>query len=76
MTRRSFVCVVALWSAGLSIISGRADTVPPYVWSLPRNFPQPRVPATNPMSEAKAQLGRYLFYDTRLSGNNTQACAT
>jgi cytochrome c peroxidase len=46
------------------------------VWNLPRNFPQPRVPASNPMSEAKAELGRYLFYDTRLSGNNTQSCAT
>jgi cytochrome c peroxidase len=67
---------VALWSAGLAIISGRADTVPSYVWNLPRNFPRPRVPATNPLSEAKAELGRYLFYDTRLSGNNTQSCAT
>jgi cytochrome c peroxidase len=28
------------------------------------------------MSEAKAELGRYLFYDTRLSGNGTEACAT
>lgn len=28
------------------------------------------------MTEAKFQLGRFLFYDTRLSGNGTQACAT
>ena len=28
------------------------------------------------MSDAKAELGRYLFYDTRLSENGTQACAT
>jgi cytochrome c peroxidase len=28
------------------------------------------------MSEAKAELGRHLFYDTRLSGNGTQSCAT
>jgi cytochrome c peroxidase len=76
MTRLSFVCVVALWSAGLAITSGRADTVPAYVWNLPRNLPQPRVPATNPMSAPKAELGRLLFYDTRLSGNITQSCST
>jgi cytochrome c peroxidase len=70
-----FFCVFALWAAGVAILSGRADTPPAYVWNLPRNFPRPRVPATNPMSEAKAELGRYLFYDTRLSGNGTQACA-
>jgi cytochrome c peroxidase len=28
------------------------------------------------MSEAKAELGRHLFYDTRLSGNGTESCAT
>ena len=28
------------------------------------------------MTEAKVTLGRYLFYDTRLSGNGQQACAT
>ena len=47
-----------------------------YRWQLPKGFPKPRVPADNPMSEAKVKLGRYLFYDTRLSGNGTQACAT
>src|SRR5580658_1543927 len=36
-----------------------------YVWDLPRGFPQPRVPVANPMSQAKALLGRYLFYDQR-----------
>ena len=28
------------------------------------------------MSQAKVELGRHLFYDTRLSGNGQQACAT
>ena len=34
------------------------------------------MPADNPMSTAKVALGRALFYDTRLSGNNTQSCAS
>jgi cytochrome c peroxidase len=76
MRHRQLRCVVALWTAALAIMNGRAETPPAYAWNLPRNFPRPHVPATNPMSEAKAELGRYLFYDTRLSGNGTEACAT
>ena len=44
-------------------------------WSLPSHFPEPRVPADNPMSADKVALGRFLFYDRRLSGNGQQACA-
>lgn len=44
-------------------------------WVLPAGFPVPVVPADNPMSAAKVDLGRYLFYDKRLSGNGTLACA-
>jgi cytochrome c peroxidase len=45
-------------------------------WNLPPGFPVPRVPAANPMSAHKVDLGRRLFYDRRLSGNRTQACAS
>jgi len=38
--------------------------------------PLPQVPADNPMSSAKVELGRWLFYDTRLSINETTSCAT
>ena len=34
------------------------------------------MPADNPMSAAKVDLGRHLFYDLRLSGNAEQSCAT
>lgn len=47
-----------------------------YEWNLPAGFPPPQVPADNPMSEAKAELGRFLFYDVRLSGNQTQSCGS
>ena len=49
---------------------------PAYDWELPQGFPAPCVPADNPMSVEKVTLGRRLFFDTRLSGNGTQACAT
>ncbi|MCX2862198.1 di-heme enzyme [Paucibacter sp. PLA-PC-4] len=45
-------------------------------WRLPANFPTPKVPDDNPMSDAKVELGRFLFYDTRLSGNGRQSCAS
>ena len=47
-----------------------------YVWKLPAGIPEPVVPADNPMSDAKVALGRRLFYDTRLSLNQTYACAS
>lgn len=47
-----------------------------YEWDLPAGFPLPYVPPDNPMSSSKVELGRHLFYDTRLSANNTQSCAS
>lgn len=47
-----------------------------YQWDLPPGFPIPRVPEDNPMSQEKVDLGRLLFYDTKLSGNNTMSCAS
>ncbi len=47
-----------------------------YAWQLPGGIPPPQVPADNPMNRAKVELGRWLFYDTRLSGNQTMSCAT
>ncbi len=47
-----------------------------YAWDLPPGFPPPKVPADNPMSAAKVELGRHLFYDTRLSVDSTFSCGT
>ncbi|RLB55668.1 MAG: di-heme enzyme, partial [Deltaproteobacteria bacterium] len=45
-----------------------------YDFHLPPGFPTPRVPESNPMNEQKVELGRFLFYETRLSFNETQSC--
>ncbi|HVT94671.1 MAG TPA: di-heme enzyme [Bryobacteraceae bacterium] len=45
-------------------------------WRLPPGFPKPVIPAANPMSASKVELGRYLFYDTRMSVNGKASCAT
>jgi len=43
---------------------------------LPQGFPRLRVPAENTLTEPKIKLGRHLFYDTRLSLDQTLSCAT
>ena len=63
------------WLRTASSLSAQ-PTEPPYRWQLPPGFPEPVVPADNPMTEAKVTLGRHLFYDTRLSGNGTFSCAS
>ncbi len=71
---------LSLWAVS-AVLAGCVpeDATPepePYVWALPAGFPTPKVPADNPMSEDKVELGRRLFYDPRLSGNETQSCAS
>lgn len=75
---RRWLAAASIWAACSSLALGLTQTaVPaPYVWELPDGWPAPRVPAENPMTVAKVALGRYLFYDTRLSANGTQSCAT
>jgi cytochrome c peroxidase len=53
-----------------------ADAVETFAWNLPKGFPKPYVPADNPMTTAKVELGRYLFYDARMSVNGKTSCAT
>src|SRR3954454_24171936 len=43
---------------------------------LPDWMPPPPVPPDNPMSAAKVDLGRYLFFDARLAGLNYISCST
>lgn len=47
-----------------------------FAWALPEWMPAPPVPDDNPMSAAKVDLGRHLFYDARLSADRTIACAS
>jgi cytochrome c peroxidase len=61
---------------GASSDAGSTPPDGPFVWRLPAGFPAPVVPGDNPMSTAKVFLGRHLFYDNRLSLNQTQSCAS
>ena len=60
----------------MTLVCSGCETSDEYAWNIPAGFPEPAVPESNPMTAAKVELGRHLFYDTRLSGNGTQACST
>jgi len=48
----------------------------PYQLNVPSGLPSFSVPASNPMTVEGVQLGRMLFYEPLLSGNNTLSCAS
>ncbi len=57
----------------LLVLTGAA---PAWQWHVPPGIKPPNVPADNPMTAAKVELGRRLFYDADLSRDGTMACAT
>lgn len=70
MIRTVLRAVVVLLSGAVSA-SGEG-----YDWDLPDWMPRPAVPDDNPMTDHKVALGRHLFYDARLSADNTVACSS
>src|SRR6476659_8476712 len=74
MLRPRCASAVIAWMLAMCVSSAVAP--PAYDWHLPPGFPTPVVPADNPMSAEKVELGRYLFYDARLSANGTQSCGS
>ena len=78
-TRSSALVLALLAFVGAGLSASATRQVPEageYRWELPKGFPRPKIPADNPMTTAKVQLGRYLFYDRRISVNGTESCAT
>jgi cytochrome c peroxidase len=48
----------------------------PYILVHPYYFGNRPIPADNPLTVEGIELGRMLFYEKRLSANNTMSCAT
>lgn len=72
---------IALWAlAFLAVACHDLPTLPPpaptpYAIQSPEGFPPYFDPANNPTTVEGIALGRRLFYDPILSGDNTQACS-
>ncbi len=53
-----------------------AANATPYPLTFSQFFPRPDLPRDNPLSGEGVELGRRLFFDARLSVNNSQSCAS
>jgi cytochrome c peroxidase len=80
-TRRSalgacLLCTVPVVTGCVAADGGRAaeGAGDDWVWTLPPEVSPPLIPPDNPMSAARVELGRALFYDTRLSVDGTMSC--
>jgi cytochrome c peroxidase len=69
--RATRILAGALLPAIFILIGRAADAPPPPLGLIPVTWP-----AENPYSPAKAELGRYLYFDPRLSADGTVSCAT
>jgi len=63
-------------SAGRSAPSKVAAGATPLAFMVPAGFPQPALPADNPLTREGVALGQRLFADPRLAGNAAQSCAS
>ncbi len=52
------------------------ETYTPYRFRMSRSFPIPALPTDNPLIEERVVLGEKLFFDTRLSRNETISCSS
>jgi cytochrome c peroxidase len=55
-------------------IAGHQPT--PYNLTIPPFFPPMDIPANNPLTVEGVELGRFLFWEKKLSGDNTMSCGT
>lgn len=62
-------------SLALTERKGQQADLQKLIISPPLGLPKVPVPLDNPVTESKIQLGKKLFYDRRLSLNNTVSCA-
>lgn len=67
--------VIPVACAAVAALPSSADEGP-FIWPLPAWMAPPPVPEDNPMTAAKVDLGRRLFYDARLSRDGTVACVS
>jgi cytochrome c peroxidase len=54
----------------------QASATSGYPYKVPLGVIDPEIPEDNPMTPAKVELGRQLYFDNRLSVDDTVSCAT
>ncbi|MFT4032360.1 MAG: cytochrome c peroxidase [Siphonobacter sp.] len=71
---RPFLLLVSIVLVGMAFTR---QTPTPYSFTIPGTFGNRfTIPADNPTTQEGVELGRYLFYDSLLSKNNTISCSS
>jgi cytochrome c peroxidase len=76
LARALALALLFLLAIGLGRVLAASLSPPSYQWNLPDQLPKPVVPADNPMTAEKVELGRHLFYEKRLSITGKHSCAS
>lgn len=76
MNRLLFFLLLIIAFANSCVKDNVAYEPTPYVLSVPAHFPAMQIPADNPMTEEGVFLGRMLFYEKKLSLDNSISCAS
>jgi len=71
------ICAVAMQSGWIATPAANAQSAAEYKLTIPFGLEETKVviPEDNPLTKDKVELGRLLFFDKRLSQDNTIACA-
>lgn len=72
---KKFVYILFVLVFSMSCKKHKVYETTPYNLDIPEHFPQMIIPADNPMTLEGVALGRKLFYEELLSGDNTMSCA-
>ena len=68
------------WSVTLGLLCALASacelSAQDYKLNVPLGLKPMKVPEDNPLTEAKIELGKQLYFDTRLSRDNSVSCAS
>lgn len=71
-----FRTIVAMWVVLLAVQTERIHAQDAYELKIPLGLKAMKFPADNPLTAAKISLGKQLYFDKRLSIDNTVSCAS
>jgi len=76
MRRVCRAVVLAIGLLGFAYLGGASFAAAEELPKVPKGLEPPPIPEDNPMTAAKVELGKQLFFDPRLSFDGTISCAT
>ncbi len=73
-SRQHWINLVLLGVVIVLAAKAQQQAAAPAAWPEIKGYQEMVIPADNPMSPAKVELGKQLYYDARLSGDGSRAC--